>query len=86
MVFRLMKSKEPTQNPMVEQIKQAVEQQPAPVQPQVQTRKVEPKEIYQVVAKLPTQEVRTGKLEDGTIVHFITIEEYLTEQANAGSE
>lgn len=41
------------------------------------------KEIWQVVTQLPTQEVRQTKQEDGTIVNFITVEEYLTMQANA---
>lgn len=37
--------------------------------------------IIQVVAQLPTQEVRFKEFED-KIINFITIEEYLTIQAN----
>lgn len=42
------------------------------------------KEVWKVVDKLPVQEVRKATLEDGTVVNFVTIEEYLTEQANGG--
>lgn len=41
-------------------------------------KKIEKKEVYKVVAKLPTQEVRRYQEEDGTIVNLITIEEALT--------
>jgi uncharacterized membrane protein (UPF0127 family) len=44
-----------------------------------------PKEIYKVVLELPTQKLRKIREEDGTIVNLITIEEYLTAQANAGA-
>ena len=43
-----------------------------------------PKELFEVVYKLPTQEVRRVRKEDGTIVNLITVEEFLTAQANAG--
>lgn len=48
-------------------------------------KQVKAKELYMVVAKLPTQEIRKYKNEDGDIVNLITIEEYLTERANAGN-
>lgn len=42
------------------------------------------KEVYEVVAKLPVQEIRRFKRDDGIIVNLITIEEALTEVMNAG--
>lgn len=45
-------------------------------------KKQAPREVWQVVDKLPVQEIRTTNLEDGTVVNFITVEEYLTQQAN----
>lgn len=41
------------------------------------------KVVIQVVDKLPTQEVREVEKE-GVLYKFVTIEEYLTMQANAG--
>jgi hypothetical protein len=52
-------------------------------QPKIEIKKQ--KERFEVVAKLPMQEVREAVDKDGTIIHFVTIEEYLTEQANAGA-
>lgn len=49
-------------------------------------KKEKVKQVYEVVAKLPVQEIRRYKREDGAIVNLITIEEYLTGQANAGTE
>ena len=43
------------------------------------------KEVIQVVDKLPVQEVRRIEKED-VIINLITIEEYLTAQANARTE
>lgn len=46
-----------------------------------------PKERWVVVKELPLQPMRKYKDEEtGEIVNLITIEEYLTEQANARSE
>ena len=42
----------------------------------------EKKERIVVVKEIPTQEVREHIAEDGTILHFITIEEALTEFVN----
>ena len=47
---------------------------------------VKPEEVYEVVAKLPVQEIRRYKRDDGVIVNLITIEEALTEVMNAGVE
>ncbi len=41
-----------------------------------------PKERFLVVDKIPTQEVRQVKGEDGTLLNLITIEEALTELMN----
>jgi adenine-specific DNA methylase len=52
--------------------------------------KQKPKEKYEVVVKIPTQEVRRIMGEDGIIVNYITVEEFqlmkMTEEANAGNE
>jgi len=45
-------------------------------------KQLRPKERIQVVKEIPTVPVRDYKAEDGSIVHLMTIEEYLTEQAN----
>jgi len=45
-------------------------------------KKEEPKHRYIVVKELPTQIVRETIDEDGTILHFITIEEALTQAIN----
>jgi hypothetical protein len=50
---------------------------------QKEKEKSKKKEILQVVAKLPVQEVRRIEYED-YIANLITIEEYLTQMANAG--
>jgi hypothetical protein len=39
-------------------------------------------EVFEVVAKLPVQEIRKYKREDGVIVNFVTMEE-ATEMINA---
>ena len=51
-----------------EQVKQEVESKP--------------KEIFQVVKELPMQPVRSVKMEDGTIVNLITVEEALSQFIN----
>ena len=40
------------------------------------------KEVTIVVKELPTQQVRKGKTEDGTIINYVTIEEALTDIIN----
>jgi hypothetical protein len=50
---------------------------------QKEKEKSKKKEILQVVAKLPVQEVRRIEYED-YIANLITVEEYLTQMANAG--
>lgn len=58
--------------------------QPVEVQQveQPQPRRSEPKQVWRVVKELPVQVVRRIRDEDGTIVNLITIDEYLTAQAN----
>lgn len=50
-------------------------------------KKVEKREIIQVVSKLPVQEIRRAELKDSNgndvIVHYMTLEEWATAQANA---
>ena len=80
MPFKLLnRNPDPVKEQIIEEIKEEVN--PTRV---VRPQPVKPKEVYVVVSKLPVQEVRTVTQEDGTVVHYITIEEYLTEQANAG--
>jgi len=43
-------------------------------------------EIFEVVKELPTQVIRQVKLEDGTLVNLITIEEALTKFMNEEEE
>ena len=51
-----------------------------PQLPRLPERKeVRQKEVTKVVLKLPVQEIRQYKDEDGTIVNLVTIEEALTE-------
>jgi hypothetical protein len=68
----MLKNKE-TRPEEIEELKQEV------------VKKVEPKQVFEVVAKLPVQEIRRYKREDGTIVNLLTIEEALTEIANGGA-
>ncbi len=58
---------EAEQNPMQELTEEARKEE------------VKPKEVIQVVDELPTQRVRYGKLDDGTVVTYVTIAEALTE-------
>lgn len=46
-------------------------------------KEIKKKEVIQVVDKLPVQEIRQIEKED-VIINLMTIEEYLTLQANAG--
>ena len=55
----------------------------------VEDQKIQPKEkekknIIKVVAQLPMQPVRMVEDEE-CVYHYITVEEYLTSQANVGS-
>jgi len=45
-------------------------------------KQLRPRERIQVVKEIPTALVRQYKNDDGSIVHLMTIEEYLTAQAN----
>ncbi len=44
------------------------------------------REIFEVVREIPTQPIRQVKLEDGTLVNLITIEEALTKFMNEEEE
>ena len=46
-------------------------------------KELRPKERIQVVKEIPMIPLREYKAEDGSTVHLMTIEEYLTEQANS---
>ena len=46
-------------------------------------KELRPKERYQVVKELPTAPVKQYQDKEGNIIHLITIEEYLTAQANS---
>ena len=76
MAFKLL-NKKPEVEPMVEQIKQEV------------SKPVEPREVIEVVLKIPTQEIRRARREDGTIVNYITADEFalmkMTREANEGN-
>ena len=47
-----------------------------------QPKEVEEKHRVVVVKELPTQIIRQSKSEEGTILHYVTIEEALTEALN----
>lgn len=73
----------------IEAIKKEVEAYPYDEEPSIPAPPVvkkKPKEMTQVVAQLPTREIRKYVREDGVIVNLITIEEALTEFFNARSE
>jgi len=56
-----------------------------PQLPPIPTEKIvesKQKQEYEVVFKLPTQEIRQYQRDDGTIVKLITVEEALTEFIN----
>lgn len=79
MAFKFV-NKKPEVEPMIQEIKKSVEEEPE----ELPTLKAKPKsEVYEVVDKLPVQEIRKFKREDGVIVNFITREE-ATEMINAG--
>ena len=46
---------------------------------QVEQPKPKPKEVVYVVSELPKEDVRTAQMNDGSIAHFITKEEALSE-------
>ena len=56
-------------------------------QPQRVEVKETPREVFEVVMKIPTQEIRRVQREDGVIVNYITVEEFqlqkMTTEANA---
>lgn len=80
MAFKLLRTQpELPKLQKVEEIKKAVVQEP-------EEPKQEAKELFQVVDKLPVQEIRSYKKDDGTIVNLITVEEALTEIFNARTE
>jgi hypothetical protein len=57
--------------------------QSIPVPPAI---KETPKEVYEVVVRIPTQEIRR-EMRDGVIVNYVTVEEFqlmkMTEELNA---
>lgn len=81
MAWKAIKPNRESAEQFVETTKKAVEETPPSIQ-----KKAVLKDITHVVWKLPTQEIRKYTDEDGTIVNLITVEEFLTEQANAGAE
>ena len=66
-----VKEEVPEVNPMEEIVKETEERA---------------KEIFEVVKEIPTQDIRQVKLEDGTIVNLITVEEALTKFMNEEEE
>ena len=60
-----------------------------PTLPVKETKKEEqkPREVFEVVVKIPTQEIRRVQGEDGIIINYITVEEYqlmkMTEEINS---
>ncbi len=50
-----------------------------------ETKQVEKKHVVRVVAQLPMQPVRIAE-DEQAIYHYVTIEEYLTSQANRVKE
>lgn len=82
MAFKLL-NKKPEVDPMINQIKQSI---PDMEPEELPTLKAPiKKEVYEVVDKLPVQEIRKFKREDGVIVNFITKEE-ASEMINVGAE
>ena len=65
------KEEVPEENPMQEMIKETEQKA---------------KEMFEVVREIPTQPIRQVKLEDGTLVNLITIEEALTKFINEEEE
>jgi hypothetical protein len=81
MAFKIL-NKKPEVDPMIEQIKQSIPDLEPEELPTFNPKLK--KELYQVVDKIPVQEVRLYKREDGVIVNFITKEE-AAEMINAGT-
>lgn len=84
-MFKLKKSDEsgdlpdlPVEEPVQEQ-KRSMFGRKQVTQPVIVTPK---KERIQVVKELPVQQIREYEDKDGTIIHFMTIEEALTEFMN----
>lgn len=96
MVFKLLnRNKEPLPNPTIESIKQAQDGLPGlpelpkvtqVYRPMIKPKPIQTKEVWKIVLQLPMQPIRQYTEEDGTVVHLVTVEEYLTEQANVGNE
>ena len=63
-----------------------VELPPLPVK-EVKKEEQKPREVFEVVVKIPTQEIRRVQGEDGTTINYITVEEYqlmkMTEEINS---
>ena len=57
-----------------------------PMQEMVKETEQKAKERFEVVREIPTQPIRQVKLEDGTLVNLITIEEALTKFINEEEE
>ena len=57
-----------------------------PMQEMMNETEQKAKEIFEVVREIPTQPIRQVKLEDGTLVNLITIEEALTKFMNEEEE
>ena len=57
-----------------------------PMQEMVKETEQKAKEMFEVVREIPTQPIRQVKLEDGTLVNLITIEEALTKFINEEEE
>lgn len=73
MVFKPIKDKLNQYQEVKKEVSKPIEEEPE-----------QPKEEWVVVDELPTQTIRKMRREsDGVILNFITVEEYLTEQANA---
>lgn len=85
MVLKLLSKKKPVvEQPIVQEVQEV--EQTVPTLPVKQVVKQQPKEVWKVVYQLPTQEVRQRVREDGVIENYITVEEYLTHEANDGLE
>jgi hypothetical protein len=66
--------------------KKTEEVQPIQLIPTPPAIKETPKEVYEVVVRIPTQEIRR-EMRDGVIVNYVTVEEFqlmkMTEELNA---
>ena len=71
-------------NPMQDMVSESNEDMKELEEEVIEDKKVnkKPKEVIQVVKELHMQPVRRAIAEDGTIINYITTEEYLTKLAN----